>query len=275
METIEVSQWSDFGPAVERVRAHFSRLAATSPAGLRIHRKPRVLFRGQADASWILQTTLERKERRSRSVLSYLELACRHVEEIESLIATRWHLSGSAELRKEVAERSTQSYLYLPAYEYLVFLRHHGFPSPLLDWTESPFVAAYFACTGSTESDSAVFCYVETPDGVKSRYGAQPMIHVMGPHVRTHPRHFTQKAWYTVATRWDEHNSHHDFCSHEDVLALGNESQDVVTKLVLAACVRREALRALNDYNINEFTLFQTPDALVKAIEARVFDFAE
>jgi FRG domain len=32
----------------------------------------------------------------------------------------------------------------LPAYDLLIYTRHHGFPSPLLDWTRSAYIAAFF-----------------------------------------------------------------------------------------------------------------------------------
>lgn len=31
------------------------------------------------------------------------------------------------------------------SYGFMTRLRHHGFPSPLLDWPQSPYIAAFFA----------------------------------------------------------------------------------------------------------------------------------
>jgi hypothetical protein len=49
---------------------------------------------------------------------------------------------------------------------------------------------------------------------------------------------------------------------------------NVLIKLELPAAARGGALRSLNDYNINYFTLFQTEDALVKMLEVKAFDLA-
>ncbi len=273
METWDLPNWSDFPNAIARIRAEFGSHTVDPGDEYEHVVSNRILFRSQSDNEWALKTTLERTTVERISISHYLERADFVVNEIESSTGKNWQLPSWPEIRKEIADSQDSMRAHLPCYDYLVYLRHHGFPSPLLDWSSSPYVAAYFAMQQSYDAEhSSVFAYIESPEGGKSLCGSEPMITLRGPHVTTHTRHFAQKASYTTATRWDKEKKQHYFCSHHSVKTHPVDLQDVFIKITIPRSDRILALRELEDYNINHYTLFQTEDALVRALGLRAFD---
>lgn len=272
MRTIRVRSWEGFERALAQVRSTYGTHSRTLQGGGTRERRVRILFRGQANAKWPLQTTLERRTSAEIDVSRYLTYVSRTVSEVESFTSRRWSVPDYPDLLREIAEKQRDSRPHLPAYDYLVHLRHHGFPSPLLDWSESPYIAAYFAYLSSGKVPPAVYCFVDSPTFVKVSSPGSPTITVMGPYVSTHTRHFTQRACYTVCTRYDGARSTHVFCPHEDVFSRGDETQDVLVKIVLPPADRLKALRRLSEFNISHFSLFQSEDALVRSLETRYFD---
>jgi hypothetical protein len=127
------------------------------------------LFRGQSNSNWHLDTTLERwvaPRRQDVPVMSFVDyyniiLSAR--AEIETLTGTIWTTSPQYRIiTKEMDQMRLNydvisqelAYGRIPGYEYIAYLRHHRFPSPLLDWTRSPYIAAYFAFSEAVNSEA-------------------------------------------------------------------------------------------------------------------------
>src|SRR4030066_2546364 len=84
-----------------------------------------VIFRGQDRASWDLKTTLERYSSRQYSPEDYYEVMLDVRPAVESFTEKRWDFSDKY--------THNDTFPHAPqGYDFMVYLRHHGFPSPLL-----------------------------------------------------------------------------------------------------------------------------------------------
>lgn len=152
-----------------------------------------------------------------------------------------------------------------PAYDYFVYLRHHGYPSPFLDWTLSPYIAAFFSFRNvlSDVEYVSVFAFLEYAGQGKVGSDGVPEIHSLGPYVTAHKRHFLQQSNYTICVVMGVDDEH--YASHEKAVSGGGDDQDVLWKINIPASVRKEALGELNKMNINAYSLFGTEDSLMEA----------
>jgi hypothetical protein len=235
-----------------------------------------VWFRGQADAQWRLHTTLERRSRRVTKASAYLGLISEIKPAIEVFTGSEFKMPTGQEIERRCREYDLFQWFLLEAITYMAHLRHGGFPSPLLDWTSSPFVAAYFAFSKAKDAhEVAVFAYRERPDNIKFEGGNRPNIFSFGPLLKTHKRHFRQQSRYTACLEFQNNNEWH-FVPHESVYGQKNERrQDLLWKMILPATERRKVLRHFDKFNLNEFSLFDSEEGLLEMLATRVFDLRQ
>jgi hypothetical protein len=105
------------------------------------------VFRGHADTSWLLQPSLARHISLSRSPNpternSFEQAVRQHAAEY-SESTNRLQYGKHLDAMNEV--------------ELMIYGQHHGLKTPYLDWTQSPYVALFFAACECFENDGLIW----------------------------------------------------------------------------------------------------------------------
>lgn len=263
IKTVECKSWESFKKALIAIDEKNSHLRGHGNILKQTDGVP--YFRGQADANWRLESTLERLGR-NYDVLKYYRL----LSTIHNNLITCGILNVP-----EFNVPANKISAPLPESKFLCFVRHLGFPSPLLDWSRSPFVASFFAFSQCNESATdKVALYVlfnsKTKQGCSDcEHDMFTTIELMGKNIQTHKRHFIQQSNYTYAITGKEFGEAQCFISHAKCLKSDAEfdfNNCRIHKYILPASEKNVVLKDLDAMNINAYSLYGTDEALMETL---------
>ena len=189
-----------------------------------------------------------------------------------------------------IFKRKAHNYLspipdYADHFQWLALMEHHGAPTRLLDFTWSPYVAAFFALESATH-DSAVWA-IDPSRMMKhqditppAKTAARPRLDALDPRIGNNfKRHYlngtkpfvwlgepevmnrrliAQSGTFLMPSVLD--------LSIEEILAKYSGCRDVLIKFVLKTKVRETAMRELYSMNITHATLFPDLDGLARSM---------
>jgi hypothetical protein len=229
-------------------------------------------FRGQADSRWELQNAIERTD------------------------FVQQHANVEAEFLAEF-QRGARNYLtrdQTPEHliEWLALMQHHGAPTRLLDFSKSPFIAAYFAYEVSDlYSSTHVAIWAMNIHYLKLR--ALEMFRKaypgeLGAHSSVVHEQLFEKIFYENKTRLvfpvEPFRMNRRYSLQQSIFVstgtgpipfmdqlqfLGDMLPRAVVKIELPATLQKSVLRALQQMNLNRVSLFPDLDGYAAALRLR------
>lgn len=214
--------------------------------------------RGQVDPTWKLQTSFHRLAKHNNiSIIQYLDNILPDVQYHIGAVCNEY-----IDLTKAIELGS-----------FLALVQHYGFPTPLLDWTFSPYIAAYFAYREVNDSilqNENVKIYVfdhnswsQTFKQIHDLRETVQYVSIIRPYAKHNQRIIPQQSIFTV-TNID------DMEQYIMAREIEVKKQFLYTAL-LSVKEKSIVMKELNLMGINEMTMFPSIDGICRALKTQYF----
>lgn len=236
---------------------------------------PSYLFRGQPNFAWAITPTLH------RAATDDMRLPlpeARSLLIVEQSLSDRFIAAASNHLHPATVE-SNKSMV-----DWWTVMRHHGVPTRVIDWTQSIFVAAYFACSGGSKDDGAIYAlhagsvqnrmrelYGDTAkfpasasvDGEFTRPDSSPIVHLAKRKNALLDRMLAQQGHFMI--------NRNVRAELEDVLEgcipFKRPADEVLCKYRVPAALKPTAMRRLRAMNVTGASLFPGLDGIGRQLD--------
>ena len=225
--------------------------------------RPAYVYRGQADRNWRLESTLKRE----MGLISDRGIALEVEKRLSSEFEARAHAFLTPSLVRMLNDDGDRWSL----------MQHYGAPTRLLDWSRSPYVAAYFACASNSKTDGAVwFVHVKRlnsavsdpskPFFLDGKIGPDFFLEDGFARIGTFAnglefdRMTAQQGVFTVCTDV--------LADHADAIAASPAvvDPDSIGKIIIPAALKLEILQQLRPMNISGASIYPGLDGLGKSL---------
>ena len=211
-----------------------------------IHGIEDCVFRGHANAKWKLTSTLDR-------LIQHARLTGAKQGPIEQFVYK--HLNR---FRLEIRGRRGDNPPKLEENELWALGQHYGLATPLLDWSQSPYISTFFALANldNDGADRALWCLNRTQltliqEKYYSRHNYEYCLSLIFPDSDDNKRLIGQSGLFSKGPVMKDVDEW--VCEHERV-----SNQPVLLKVILpgSRSFRKSALKKLQLMNITHSTLF-------------------
>lgn len=215
------------------------------------------VYRGQANHKWPLIPSFYRQELEVYD--NSIENVIPNYSLVETMMLNQFHQKGISLLTKYKVKHQL---------DLMVVAQHHGLPTRLLDWTESPLIALFFAVENlENKDDGCIYEYMPTSLSTYDDIASDANFKSDSDFSFISPRHINERVkaqggYFTLHPLYKKVD-----VKPLDILIKNNGAENNLTKAIIPGSSKEKIKQELDRLNINRFTIYPDLDGLAAKLK--------